>query len=136
MFSTECKHIVSPPTCDCYDTNNINVFELWPVVCALHRWGDQMKNFRVECVTDNMQVLYMLKTGRSINVTFMHWLGELYWICMVYNITLSPTYIRSEDNLIADVLSHVKYPEHTQRVEEVLCNYEICCKSDLLSYSR
>lgn len=136
MFKSVCGHVVSPPSCDCYDPDNINVLELWPIVCALHRWCNQMKNFKVELVTDNMQVLYMLKTGRSKNVTCMYWLRELFWVCLVYNITLSPTYIRSEDNVVADVLSRLKYPEYASKVEEVLCGFDFCCKNELLSYSR
>lgn len=108
MFDSECKHIVSPPSCNYYDESNINVLELWPIVCALQRWGILMKDSEVECVSDNMQVIYMLKTGRSKNVPCMYWLRELFWICLIYDIFLSPTYIRSEDNKVADILSRVQ----------------------------
>lgn len=136
MFDTACYHVVSSPSCNYYDEENINVLELWPIVCALQRWCVHMKNSKVEWVTDNMQVLYMLKTGRSKNVTCMYWLRELFWICLIYNIFLSPTYIRSEDNKIADTLSRVQYPEHAAGIEEILSDVNLCCKDSLVSYSR
>lgn len=66
----------------------------------------------------------------------MYWLRELFWICLVHNITLSPTYIKSEDNMIADVLSRIMYPDHAVRVEEILSEFEFCCKDELISHSR
>lgn len=82
VVDSSCVHIVPPPLIDCFDVTNINVLELWPVVKALQRWCVIMKNKKVECKTDNMQVFYMLKTGRSKNVSCMSWLREIFWICM------------------------------------------------------
>lgn len=91
VVDSSCDHIVSSPKIDCYDNSNINVLGLWPVVKAMQRWCVSMKNKKVECKTDNMQVMFMLKTGRSKNVSCMYWLREIFWICMIYNITLYPT---------------------------------------------
>lgn len=63
-----------------------------------------MKNCRVLCETDNLKVLHMLKSGRSVIITCMYWLRELFWICLIYNIVICPVYIPSEDNVLADLL--------------------------------
>ena len=42
---------------------NINVYELWPVLVRLKRWGNSYKNKKINIVTDNMQVLAMLAAG-------------------------------------------------------------------------
>lgn len=62
-----------------------------------------MKDKMVECKTDDMQVYCLLKMGPSKNVTCMYWLCKLFWICMLYNITLSPSYISTEENYTADL---------------------------------
>lgn len=37
----------------------------------------------------------------------MEWLREIFWICIQHNIQLSPRYISSADNFLADSLSRV-----------------------------
>ena len=41
------------------------MYELWPVVVGLKRWAAKYMNSKVNIVTDNMQVLAMINTGRS-----------------------------------------------------------------------
>ena len=71
---------------------NINVYELWPVLVGLKRWAHLYVNSEVNIVTDNMQVLAMVNTGRSKNKLCMSWLRELYWTCFIHNIELHATY--------------------------------------------
>ena len=78
--------------------DNINVYELWPVLVGLKRWAHLYVNSKVHIVTDNMQVLAMVNTGRSKNKLCMSWLRELYWTCFIHNIELHATYIKSADN--------------------------------------
>ena len=86
-FPAGCGHVIQPPVFDkC--SRNINVCELWPVVAALHRWAPSYRNTRIHIITDNMQVLAMINTGRSCNKTCMTWLREIFWICFVNNIDL------------------------------------------------
>ena len=65
----ECSHRVLPPLLDRLDVHegNINVYELYPVMLGLKRWGHSYRNTKVHVVTDNMQVLAMINTGRSRN---------------------------------------------------------------------
>ena len=75
------------------------MYELWPVLVGLKRWGFKYKNKKINIVIDNMQVLAMVNTGRSKNKLCMDWLRELFWTCFVFNIELHATYIKSKDDL-------------------------------------
>ena len=110
-FSPGSDHWESPPECADFVVHkrNINVYELWPVLVGLRRWASRYKNTRLNAVTDNMQVLAMLNTGRSKNKLCMEWLREIFWICFIHNIEIYSTYIKSADNTLADQLSRLDY---------------------------
>lgn len=44
---------------------NINVLELWPIVVGLQEWATQLRGHTVSLLTDNTQVMFMLKNGVS-----------------------------------------------------------------------
>ena len=74
-FDGGCSHLSQPP---CFEQlkPNINIYELWPFVLALKHWGPFFKNPRLHLITDNMQVLAMINTGRSTNRTCMAWIRD------------------------------------------------------------
>ena len=74
-----------------------------------------------------MQVLAMINTGKSTNKTCMSSLRELFWICFVNYIDLFATYIKSEDNVLADALSCTVYPWVTQKCFDLLQDFKMCC---------
>lgn len=106
---------------------NINVYELWPVLVGLKRWAHLYVNSKVHIITDNMQVLAMVNTGRSKNKLCMSWLRELYWTCFIHNIELHATYIRSEDNILADQLSRLPYKGYLNKCITTLSSNNMCC---------
>lgn len=77
-FDTDCVHRVSCPDIPISDRGNINVYELFPVYWAIVRWANLMANKRVTFTCDNMQVCFMLRTGRSVNQTCMNWLKRIF----------------------------------------------------------
>lgn len=99
-----CSHFEPPPRFSCLTESNINVKELWPVVVALKRWGDDWKNKHILFHCDNSQVLYMLSKGRSVNLQAMQFLQEIFWHCALYNVTISAKYIPTDENITADKL--------------------------------
>ena len=123
---SQCVHLQTPPT---FDTpgKNINVYELWPVVLGVKRWARFFTNSRIHVITDNMQVLAMLNTGRSANRTCMTWLRELFWLCFVFNLDIYATYIRSADNLLADALSRLAYHGMASKCVTFLDDSNMCC---------
>ena len=126
---TVCDHLQPPPTFDSVQ-RNINVCELWPVVVGIKRWAPHFRNTRLHIVTDNMQVLAMLNSGRSSNKTGMTWLREVFWTCFIYNTDIFATYIRSADNVLADALSRFSYHGVPPKCYSLLLHYNMCC-SDL-----
>ena len=125
-----CGHLSAPPEAGV--PRNINVCELWPLVVGLKRWGPHFANFRVHLITDNMQVLAMINTGRSCNRICMSWLRELFWLCFIWNFDIFATYIKSEDNVLADALSRVSYSGVPEKCLNLLQSSNMCCSS----YSR
>ena len=72
-------HIVKPPIeiSERKDVN-INVMELWPIVLGLKRWENELRNKSLLLFTDNTQVMYMLKNGKSCNKMCMSWIREFF----------------------------------------------------------
>ena len=127
-FSFGCSHLCEPPTFD-QAPRNINVLELWPVILGIRRWGPMFRNSFLHVITDNMQVLAMLCTGRSVNKLCMSWLRELFWMCFIWNIDISPSYIRSADNHLADALSRLPYSSVPDQCTMLLDGLNMCCSS-------
>ena len=127
-FDFGCSHKCEPPV---FDTapKNINVLELWPVVLGIRRWGPFFKNCYLHMVTDNMQVLAMLCTGRSANKMCMSWLREIFWMCFIWNIDITSSYIKSADNHLADALSRLSYGGVPSSCDSLLYNLNMCCSS-------
>ena len=65
--------------------------------------------------------------GRSKNKLCMSWLRELYWTGSKHNIELHASYIRSEDNVLADQLSRLPYKGYLNRCITTLAENYLCC---------
>lgn len=137
MFNSECNHLceIYPELSDS-DRVNINVLELWPVLMGIKRRGNAMAGKLVNVVVDNLQVSYMMKTGRSVNHQCMVWLRELFWECVKLDLELKPVYIRSEDNILADTLSHILYKSTSMKLPDLLSSYDMCCKDGFMLFFR
>ena len=105
------------------------MYELYPVLVGLKRWSHRYKNTRIHAITDNMQVLAMLNTGRSKNKLCMSWLREIFWLCFIHNIEIYATYIKSEDNILADQLSRLNYKNVPAKCNKTLLDNGMCCSS-------
>ena len=127
-----CNHVSPSPVLDS-PPKNINVYELWPVVQGVKRWAPFFRDSRMHIITDNMQVLAMLNTGRSTNRMCMSWLREIFWICFLNNLDVHATYIKSADNLLADALSRVAYHGVPAKCSKLLLDYNMCCSSSYRS---
>ena len=128
-FDRGCGHCELPPQNDNMKVHerNINVYELYPVSVGLRRWAEMYSNTRVHAVTDNMQVMAMLNTGRSKNKLCMDWLREIFWLCFIHNIEIYSTYIKSEDNILADHLSRLNYKNVPAKCRQYLLDHSMCC---------
>lgn len=106
---TECNHIGSSPLFNKTNYDNINELELWPILLGLHRWCNVFHGKTIRLLTDNTQVMGMLRKGSSTNLTCMDWVREIFWVCVLHNIQLQPEYISTNDNTLADALSRLAY---------------------------
>lgn len=107
--------------------SNINVLELWPVVCAARRWRCHWANKQILLRSDNSQVVRMVNTGRSKNIQCMAWLRELFWLSYIFNFQLIARHIRSDDNTMADMLSRCSSPEICEVTTSALVTQGCCC---------
>ena len=99
------------------------------MVQGIRRWGPHFSNCYLHVITDNMQVLAMLCTGRSANKTCMTWLKEIFWMCFIWNIDIHPSYIKSADNCLADALSCLPYKGVPSSCNFILGDLNMCCSS-------
>ena len=127
VLDSPCNHVVSKPVIDVVDFNNINVLELWPVLVGIKRWSHRIRDKNVVVFTDNTQVMFMLLNGKSSNITCMQWIRELFWTCAIYNIEITPKYICTESNLVADTLSRVPYENVNSKLPSLLHGSNLCC---------
>lgn len=135
-FDTPCIHLIPSPVIPCSDQDNINVYELYPIYWAIVRWAEYMSKKRVVFTCDNMQVCYMIKTGRSVNKTCMDWLKRIFWLTIEFDIELESVYIPSEQNCVADSLSRLGYNGDRTKAIQVFQDIPLCCKSRLLNFCR
>ena len=134
--SPTCSHSAEPPPHASYDHGNINELELWAVVVAIDRWKSLLKDRVVTMYIDNTQVIYSLRSGRSVNPTSMNWIRKLFWTCASSNIVIDPQYVRSEDNIVADTLSRLPYRRYRNAAVALLSPYQLCCNKPLFDYCR
>lgn len=106
---------------------NINVLELFPILKAMHRWGPRWRNAKVCCVTDNTQVMWAIRKGRSKNKFSMKWLREIFWLSVQYNFTLCSVYIPTDDNVLCDSLSRLDLDESVSRIVQSMSSDSMCC---------
>ena len=99
------KHCQPSPSLEI--PKDINVRELYPVLESLWRWGHLWRNHKVQCVTDNTQVVAALNAGRVNNDKSMDLLRRIFWQTVIYNCHLVGIYLPGKDNVIADAISRV-----------------------------
>lgn len=117
---SDCTHFTKPPVLDSDQATNINVLELYAVVMAVERWSHLLTNYFVTLKSDNMQVVYMLSNHASINSQCMDWLRRLFWTTMRYNIRILPSYVPTDENVLADALSRLLYFKDVGKFHAIL----------------
>ena len=135
-LTSDCHHIVFRPVEEVFDKSNINELELWPIVVGLKRWFHLLKNKSLLVFTDNTQVMYMLTNSRSSNSVCKRWLREIFWLCAIYNIELTPLYINTKNNLVADSLSRLPYFKGGNEISNCLGGSDLCCLKPLINIYR
>lgn len=105
------------------EDDNVNLWELIAVWQAIHRFAPRYINQHVIIASDNTQVVAMLNSNRSINLSCLELLRAIFWISAIYNVYITASYIPGVDNIIADKLSRL-YPGSPIDDLRNLC---LCC---------
>lgn len=103
--------------------DNINFRELIPVWQAVCRFAPAHRNLHLVLFSDNTQVVAMLNSGKSSNVSCMCLLREIFWICVFFNVYVTARYLPGELNIVADSLSRVSIDE----LNSVVSRFSLCC---------
>ena len=77
------QHWINVEVCE---ERKMNYLELVPVWLALDRYADVWRDSHVLCLSDNTQVVAMLRKGHSVNKSCMELLRRIFWICVKNNI--------------------------------------------------
>ena len=93
----------------------------------MERWGPSWRNQRVCAVTDNTQVMWALRKGRSKNKFSMVWLREIFWLSVTHNFVIDSVYISTHDNILCDSLSRLDDEESISKIKERMSEDSMCC---------
>ena len=88
-----------------WDSVDISVKELVPVVVATELWGEKWKRKHICFHSDNMAVVFILKSRTTTSILSMHLLHCLSFYCAFYSFSMSCVHIPGVENIVADALS-------------------------------
>ena len=83
---------------------HINHKEMAAIVVAARRWGTQWEGKQVTVFTDNQTAMHIINRGTSANPRVMELIRELFWLSVIYNFSLSASYLKGEHNIFADTV--------------------------------
>jgi hypothetical protein len=93
-------------------TSDIAVKELAALVLTVLVWGIERSGSRLVMGCDNQAVIAILNSGSSKNPVLMSLMRFFVLECLRLNVSISPIYVRSEDNTGPDLLSRMKVAEY------------------------
>ena len=90
---------------DIWQSYNIAVLELFPIVAALELWGQYMANHSVLFLTDNQAVVEVINKQSAKNCHLMRLLRRLVVTALKFNVYFKAKHIPGKTNVVADKLS-------------------------------
>ena len=88
-----------------WQSYNIAVLELYPIVAALELWGKYMSNHSVLFLTDNQVVVEVINKQSAKNSHLMRLVRRLVITALKFNVYVKSKYIPGKTNVIVDKLS-------------------------------
>ena len=89
----------------------ILVKELFPILAALVTWGHRLSNKKIVVHTDNLALVYILRNATSKEPMTMCLVRKVVLTCLQHNIVFYPIHIMGSVNVLADLLSRLKFQE-------------------------
>jgi len=94
------------PTSLC--SRNITILEFYPIVVALHVWGQPWANHSILLHTDNESLVHIINRQTSKNPLIMPLVRRFVLICLRRNILYRATHVPGKQNIMADTLSRLQ----------------------------
>ena len=91
-----------------WQSKNIALLELYPIVLALHVFGIKMCNKHVIFHCDNKAICDIINKQTSKDKEIMVLVRSLVLVCMQYNIQFHSLHLASKQNFRADKLSRLQ----------------------------
>ena len=112
-----------------YDPS-IELVELYGLAVVIHIWVNKLKNIRALVYCDNESVVHMINNSASSCGKCMILIHSIILKGLLYNFRIFARHLRSEQNIIADCLSHLQFEKfkelarkyHLRAVPEPLPN--------------
>lgn len=104
---------------------HINIKELFTVVLALRRWGQNLRNKHIIVHSSNMATVTVLRSNTSRSNALMPLIREIFWHSVENNITLSSCYIPGNQNLLPDRISRLASPKEAYDARLLLASFTI-----------
>lgn len=96
--------------CDSWVVDNINTYEVYPVLLAARTWGHLWRGRHVVVWTDNDPAVFVINSGTSRTPRVMEWLRELFFISAECDFRLTARHVPGKFNMLADALSRFDQP--------------------------
>lgn len=89
-------------------TDDITVLEIFPLLVALHIWGNELENKKVTFRCDNMSVVCVINAMSSKSDNIMTILRAFTLKCLELNIVAKANHIQGKNNVLSDSLSRLQ----------------------------
>ena len=96
-----------------YASNNIAHLEMLALVVALKLWINELKTQKIYLHCDNMNVIHTVNGGKCRDKIMQKYLREIAYVLAINQSEIKLKYIKSECNIIPDILS--RYTDATYR---------------------
>ena len=93
---------------------NITLLELYPIVLAVNIWGPLWKNHCILFFTDNEALTAIINKQSSTDNNIMKLLRCLVLACLQYNVLFQAKHIQGRKNVLADALSRQRIDRFKQ----------------------
>ena len=90
------------------EKTNIAVLELYPIVAAVHMYGQSMANHCITFITDNEAVVAVINKATSKHKQIMALVRSLISACLQHNILFKARHLPGVENVLADALSRLQ----------------------------
>ncbi len=89
-------------------TSDITVLEYFPILVAIHIWGDELRNKKVLFKCDNSAVVHIINTQTCKSDRVMVMVRLLTLKCLQLNLVIKAEHVPGSSNVLADSLSRLQ----------------------------